>query len=891
MKNILFLTFIFLLLSSSVFGQSQIIFDKEDTQTFLIRYSQGESNIKNRIFTKIAQSYNKPVSNVSLTFSFKQRRQILRRGNKLEFIVKLRDINISGDKMYREFDIGKTLVPGKTSFALHRLKGNSLVNEYSFNDVSITGNNVTLVNMSVTDTLHGGNYKIRLINKVFDYTQQNKQQFDRKVNFIDKYYDENLIARNRLRYLNNLNSDREYLIHSENFNDIYLLRDSAVSAVTYVSSVRQKSFYKNLPLNTIDPKGLKIKLSKINNKAEALRDVCTNIIENLDQIYYERGIEMLARHSPSQADYYFNKSLEVNPMFAPSHFQLARIYYNSGYIDKAVNKVFEIRGMNPDQETKMQTVELARGIYNDFLLDAGELNNAGRYDEAISIIQRAGEICRDFPEVNCRSNMDVEMSRAVNGKYNMILNDIDISLRNNNLREAENIIVTALDFAGNSRAFIPDNSQIAERISDMYFRYVERGDQLTLKKSCDNAVLEYDQAARICKTYQEINCTDELTRGYFNARTGIYELYIYDSEQIFRSGNNSEAERLIEKAIAYREKYDLKQDSKEDRLILDIKQSIYNELIAGGKSKNSSGNYKDALKKYNKAKQIENNYSIKANLDLSKYIKESAKSLVLYITDEGKNKVKVNNLTVARQLYNDAKALVAKYSLGEDNTVNNAVSELKGQIFERECINAQNAYNDYFQEALDLITAKKFISADNKFNDAFSHAGNYSQCEIDTKEARNKKDYISPAVNYFKKINAVNNYIKRKNYKSAIEEYMSAGTYYKAQVVKKFGISHIPLFDFIRSSYTDFIIYSVGFYNHNKEYEKALDLLKVVSRRQTKSKYAKDVQIALGTDLATHDFNQNPSGNYKTNIAKYATGDKFLKYFSKSYKKQWKRLD
>ena len=105
------------------------------------------------------------------------------------------------------------------------------------------------------------------------------------------------------------------------------------------------------------------------------------------------------------------------------------------------------------------------------------------------------------------------------------------------------------------------------------------------------------------------------------------------------------------------------------------------------------------------------------------------------------------------------------------------------------------------------------------------------------------------------------------------------------------GISHTPLFDFIRSSYTDFITYSVGFYNHNKEFEKAIDLLKELSRRQAKSKYTKDVQLVLGTDLATHDFNENPSGNYKSNIARYAGGDKFLKYFSKAYKKQWKRLD
>ena len=891
MKKFYVSTAFLLYFSFGLYAQSQIIFDKQNVLTFLIRYDQGQSNIKNQIFRKIAQGYSKPIANVSLTFSFKQHRQILKRSNRLEFIVGMSDIRITGDKMYREFDIGETLIPKKISFTLQWVKNNQVINSYTFNDINVNNSNVELVHMTVIDTINAENYKIKLINKVFDYTIQNKQEFDAKAVMIDKYYDENRTARNRLRRLNNINANRDYLSHLENLNELYRFRDTANSAEVYVNTVKQKDFYRFLPLDTYDPAGLKNKLNRILNKAQTLRDVCTDLINHFDRIYYERGIEMLARHNPGQADFYFNKSIEINPGFTPSHFQLARLYYNSGYIDKAVDKLFQIRGMNPDTETKMQTVELARGIYNDFLLNAGEMNNNGRYDDAVATLTRAAQICRDFPEVRCRQAMDVEMSRAINGKYHQILNTADINFRNNNLAEAEKVISDAMNFANQNRDFITDKTEISKRISTLYRRYIERGDKFTYNKKYTQAINAYDNAARVCNGYQQINCSDALTRGYNKARSGIYYSYLADAEKSFRTGNNEDAETFADRAISYRKKYNLRQSTKEDRLFLDIKQAIYNNLISEAKDLSASGRYRDALNKYDKATNIQSGFSIRKDLKLAAYINETAEKSVIEIINNGKNKVKVNDLQKARELYNKSKIIAEKYAVEDNPKVNIATTELKKLIFKRECINAQNAYDNIVSNAYDLINSKKYIAADKKFDEALNLAKKYEKCEIDTKKAATKKDYIYPAVKYLKDIESVQNYLQRKNYKSAVGTYISAERYYEVQKIKNYGINHILLFDFIQKSYSDFIIYCVGFYTHNKDYDKALDLLRELSRRKTKRSYTKEMQTVLATETATRDFGIDPKGNYKTYIAKYTGGNKFFKYFKKAYKKQWKNLD
>jgi hypothetical protein len=580
----------------------------------------------------------------------------------------------------------------------------------------------------------------------------------------------------------------------------------------------------------------------------------------------------------------------VNPNYAPSHVQLARLYYNSGEIDRAVNKVFEIRGMNPDPETRIQTVELARGIYNDFLLDATELNNTGRFDDAIAILVRAKDICTNFPEVKCRQSMDMEMQRAVNGKYEVILNDIDIHIRNNNLQEAEKVAVIALDFSQKNRPFIVSDDAVAARLSAIYKKYLQNGENLIVKKDFENAVYEFDQAGRICNGYQMIQCTDQLQSGYFKARSGMYNNYVLNAEQSFRAGDNTNAEKMIENAIAFRNQYELQQNPKEDKLFLDIKKAVYQTIIDEGRNLTTNGQYSEALVKFEQALNMENNFAFAKNPNLGKYINESAKKLVFDLIQNGENKVKVNNLQDARKNYSEAKDLAAKYSLTSENMVNQALNSLKEKIFQKECLNAQNAYNEMLAMAIDLINQKKYLEADKKIDDAIAHSKTYAQCEIDIREVLDKKESIAPAVNYLNKINTVNNYISRKNYKSAVEEYMSAEAYHKVQVINNYGIKHVPLFDFIQSGYTDFIIYGVGFYNHNKEYNKSIDLLRELSRRQTKSKYTKNVQLVLGTDMATFDFQQNPGANINTNIATYTGGDKFFKEFVKAYKKQWKRL-
>jgi tetratricopeptide (TPR) repeat protein len=539
----------------------------------------------------------------------------------------------------------------------------------------------------------------------------------------------------------------------------------------------------------------------------------------------------------------------------------------------------------------MQLTEFSKGVYNDLLLNAADLNNRGRFDDAIFTISKAGRLCRDIPEVQCRPNMDVQMSRAINGKYGLILRDIDRSLNSDNLVKAEEIIQAAFDFSDKHRAYIPDNSSADKRVGKLYLRYLDRGDNSNAQRNFELALKAYEQAERICNSYNTVNCSDDLNQGFTTARTGIYNTHLYDAEQSFRAGNDSEAEKLIESAVTYREKYGLTVNSKENRLLSDIKQSVYNRLINSGRSYHSSKVYQKALTEFNEAKKIEENYQIRKNTNLNKYLKESAKGRVYELIESGNKNVNNNNLSKARQFYSDAKQVTDTYALGTDKNINGAMAEFKGKIFQRECLNAQNEYNDIFQKALLLIDQKQFTDGDTKLDEALAYADQYAQCEIDTKDVHAEKNRISTAVAYSNKIMQAESSIKRGNYKNATEQYLSSGDYFKAQNIASFGIKHAMLFDYILTKNSNYMIWSVTYFSQKNDFDKALELLKELNRRQTNAKYTKNVQTALGGDMAEYDFQQNPSANYKANIARHTSGNKFFKYFMKAYKKRWKLLD
>lgn len=879
-------TFIGLVLS----GQSQVIFTKKITETYIIEHTGGADSDTDAIVHILARGNNTSFYNVEVGFSFKEKRRIMRRGNEQILTVDLSDINFTGDNSYKGFPVNDYLLPELLDFKLKWFKGNQLIATHTFENANLSGSEIEIARVNEADTLGGNNYKIRTSDKLFKYTAENKRNLTNYANQIDDYYEDAQVIENKTDEIESVNSSEEYLKRLQNLNDLYDLRRDAKEALDLIETVESEDYYRQLPLNRIDPAQLNRKMDNLHRSAKSLFDACDRIISNLHVVYLERGMEMLAARRPERADFYFNKSIEIRPDFAPAHFQLARLYYNGGFTDQALVKLYEIRKMTPDYQTKQQADELAQGIYNEFLLEANALNSDGRFDDALGVLSRAREICHTFKDVMCHKNMDAETGRAVNGKYQLILSDIDNALNRKHFDEAEKRINAAIDYYRANQTFFANDNDIADRVNELYFGYIDEGNDKLNKENFEQAENDFLTAGRICRTYNHINCSDHYTEGINKARRGIYNTMLEKADSYYYSRQYHLANSQLDKTKAYREKYKLSKNSREDVLFLKIKQAIYDELVAEGKKFKNAKNYASALNSFDSAKTIEDRYGIKTNRYLNGYISASAKEYIVQILEEGLRYVDINNLPQARKKYSYARELEKKYNLVGNKTLSRKFAELKDRIFAQECINAQNEYDQIYKDALAKSNTRSYIEAENLLGKAIHHAYKYSQCEINTQNAKDKKKEIAPAANYMRQIQEINNDLANGLYQSVIEKYIAAGDYFNKNKVMRFGLNRNDLYTFISSKNSHFINYGITYYLEKRDLEKSYSLLQILEKRAFRKSNTKENQFVMGREFAKRDYAQNPQANFRDNLKRYVKSW-FYVYFKRAYRRQWRKMD
>jgi len=212
-------------------------------------------------------------------------------------------------------------------------------------------------------------------------------------------------------------------------------------------------------------------------------------------------------------------------------------------------------------------------------------------------------------------------------------------------------------------------------------------------------------------------------------------------------------------------------------------------------------------------------------------------------------------------------------------------------LFTQECINAQNEYDVHLGNAKNNLMNKYYLLADKDFEIAFKVTDNYPNCMIDKTEAMNLKKDVQPAIDFLKKSIAIDDDVKSNRYSNAIAEYIEIEKFYNLQQIdKNFGLTLLPMADYIAKQENSFIIFSVNYYTIGNSYENALKLLDVLKSRTTASKVVKNEQKFLGNQLAIRDHANNPSQNYKVAVLEYTRADKWYKNLGKSYLKQWKKI-
>ncbi len=892
MKKIIYLATIILLnFVSTSFSQSQVLFNKSNNESFVVEY--GNTNTpKDLILKKMASATRKAPRNTQFSFSYTQEARIIRRGASLEVGIVLKNMNLRGDKFYKGFDLTSYLFPAEVVFSanLVDVKSNKVIKKYNNAHVKLKAPNYEILLKQEADTAPQRQYKIVNISKKFQYTQASWQKINQKIKLIDAYIAGNKDLKIRNKKMARIAYENATLTENYMYIDsIPYYKEQVLNNEQTIRSIRSQAYFRELNIAQNDPRQLKQKIQKLEQYNRQLDGLVKSLENNLYILYYNRGMVEMKARAEMRAEQSFMDSKRVNPTFAPTNYQLAKIQYNRRNYRQSLNILYYIlEELRPEPVVRKLSNGLAENIHREYIRIARNASNIKNYGGAIEFLDQAAEICVRLPAVYCSQNLDTEYVRAVEGELNLYLHDADRSIEGGYLLDAENSLSEAEAFRFRFSKYLPDNKLIDQRWLRIFYDYISRGDELYSAMDYKGAVREYRNAKRICTKQITINCSQTLDNSLKKAKMGVYGQMVNEVEMSYLEGTNLNlTEKKLEQAEAYRRVNNLPENTKAKRLFREIKQAKYNNLISDGIALKNSSKLALALQKFDQAIEIEKTYQVPKDENLDNLIRETVLILIDQKIAEGEKNVEKNNLVRAKSYYVDAIKLQRKYNLLNDRATIGKINALQEKIFAQECANVQRSADEMYSKAVNYIFQKQFIVADQMLNKAINLIELNSVCELNSDKPVRKKTEISDAVMYQKELVAAGKAVKSGTYQVAVDKKMAATTYYEEYNIGRFGLTNTDLFSFAASRNEDFMLFTANYYIRTEEYRQSLAML-IELKNKGYSKYkTKKTQQIVASQLAKLDY--SPSASYKEKIAIYTQNNRWFKAFQKSYKAQWKK--
>lgn len=886
---------------NTLHAQGTTILENEFSYSASFNYNSNPSSrdyYTNIIIQEIAKSIPKRVEYTSFSVSYVMRHKLIKLDSMhYKLTAELKNFTAAGDIFYKGINVSKVLVPGEFDFTVKVFRKTGGIPTNSGNQIQILYQNYQairltdnmgyfpILDMPFADTIKDGVYSVLFENQKLFYNEASKIRFFEFMTYINDYYASDNQISQALQKVQSVNLNNVDML---SFYDIELRE-----AENIIASIESRNFPLNLNLHDNDPMHFMDKMGSLTDQARQTRFQLNQKLSILDQLYYQQGNDLLAQNKITDAINYYNKSLQVNPFFAPAQYQLARIEFNSGNFSKAAAMVnYALLKMNPDPSTQQLLVQLANTIYSTLIDEGSRLISTQNYNEAIAALEEARKLCTSTPGLVCTEALSKKMAEAKYGMYQSFLTVADKALQNNQLNIAETYINQSLDYQRQNATEIINGLESEKMFARLCNAWIAKGQSLNVSFQFENALKAFTKADSIVKVYPSVQTVIGIKEGYTTARRGIYQNKLMDGRKSMEQGKLDEAELKVNNAIAFAQQYpeDITDTREASKLMTEIKSNQYNNLIASGQQKLRGENYDPALKDFMAAKTIEQQYSFRKNDSLVIYIRMSAKPLVMNTIKTGQTKAWGNDLAAAQNCYQTAMADQQSYGLEKDADIIRELELLKGKIFTQECTNASNAYNDHIANAQKAERDLQFINADEYLNRALTVASEKPLCAIDNRAAINERLRIRSAIDYQRQMQEVGALRTKQNFGQAITSYNLAGQYYAANRIDTFGLKHLDLLSFIISCQdVNFLYFGADFMLNSKEYDQSLVLLKELMKKNYPVNYTKTLQTSLATKLAIRDKVANPGSDYKINILKYTEGEVWLKTFTKAYKKAWKK--
>ncbi len=877
---------------SGLISAQTTIFEKTTEHFQKVSHVQNPENselISNYIISEIARSIPKSSEVTSFSVEFLSMIRLKQLDSTTYSVFgELKEMKFSGDMLYRNIHISEILKPDFADFRviiMDALNPEVIVFEKNFHNVKLSDNlgYFTILQTEFIDSRANKQYAASFEDLKLVWGEPVRERFMKMSTLINEYFN----ADQTLDKLNfSLQSINITQLERVAFNNI-VLKDVEKE----LNTLNKFNFPTELNLFYSDPIGFIQRLEKLQLEAGQLRFHINKHLEQLDQLFFEKGMQKIEAEKFDSARYYFRKATEYNLVFVPALLELAYLDYQIGHLDSAASRlhfIHEYTLVSPEYQYRLQ--EVSRMIINAIEESVQKRIKLENYVEAEYLLNYAIKICNQFIQADCSETMEKLMAQIKFGLYRSFLIVIDKAIEHKRLEIASLYINHALNYQKDNSDYIITPAE-AEQYRDRLFNAtIIEVEQLNAQKQFVKALELVNRIEQMCDTVPTLNRAriiepkTRTLRSLYNERLEIIE-------QEILKGNFIAAETRMKLLTDFINTYpEIEIDFSYTKAEQDIQTHYYHSAISEALTNMQYEFYDVAISHFQNAYEVQEQFNLKKYPKIDSLYRIAAKPVLLSQYNKlifESSQLPADELLKLQAMYSE---MSMKAGLSHSDTILILQQRLSNIVRLIVCDQLHEKIQLKREEAENLILMHNFKEAMVQLEEAADLSKSNATCQFSAEEIIELQNKLLTGIEWQNNMEKLIGILNREQWEEAISLYQTIDRLSSTQSLFMWGVERTELSEFItHQKNTDFLLVGFEHFYEKKQYDDAFKMLENLKSLKFPAETTHEQQIKLGNKLAVRDKIANPGANFKINILKYTEGDEYFLYFSKSYRKTWRK--
>jgi tetratricopeptide (TPR) repeat protein len=418
-----------------------------------------------------------------------------------DLVLSLQGAGLSGDLLYRDFGLGKVLVPDRISFELmvYRPDGVLALHEV-IRQMDIPPEGGILYRQGLPADCSQPGWSVAVIGIDFFYSDAVHDRFLEWLMVLESYYG----AGQELERIPELIAGLSYTDPEKIILDEFGLCE----AEQVIARARYAPFNEWFGQEENDPAGVFSMLEAFGSQTAMLRQAFNQAISRIDTLFFEKAIATEEEGDSAKGRELFQSALVYNPYHLGANHALARMDHMAGDQSGAISRLGRvIARMYPSGVWKDRIHALTDQVLEAIFESGAELAEDGRFLDALDALADVEEFCHTVTgRLACPARLHQLQSLSHQGMFRSFLIVSERALANDNLSFCVTYLRSAMDYQQEHPAFIPDVRDAASLLQKVVARHIGKGATLWLKGEHTAAWDHFQSAASLCEEFDFLEC-------------------------------------------------------------------------------------------------------------------------------------------------------------------------------------------------------------------------------------------------------------------------------------------------------------------------------------------------------------------------------------------------